>query len=188
MPLKSELREVIGALQSEVEFEAVVSELGAAGIDRARISYLTQEDIAASCAGAVGCDIKQLPRIDILERRPAAGSHTCDLARGDCRVVRRSRRRPGGDWRAAAPALLAGLASGGSVRWLAALFGQRHEGHVHEWAESRILNGGIVLIVSADRRGAEELIRPLTPMMSVRDEARCYADGDAKTSLRSAGA
>ncbi|MGB6314817.1 MAG: hypothetical protein WBG13_19970, partial [Pseudolabrys sp.] len=38
MPLKSELREVIGALQSEVEFEAVVSELGAAGIDRARIS------------------------------------------------------------------------------------------------------------------------------------------------------
>jgi hypothetical protein len=32
----SELREVIGALQSEAEFEAAVSELGAAGIDRAR--------------------------------------------------------------------------------------------------------------------------------------------------------
>ena len=44
----SELREVIGALQSEVEFEAVVSELGAAGIDRARISFLAQEEIAAS--------------------------------------------------------------------------------------------------------------------------------------------
>ena len=58
----SELRAVIGALQSEVEFEAVVGELGAAGIDRARISFLAQEDIAASCAGAVGCDIKQLPR------------------------------------------------------------------------------------------------------------------------------
>ena len=43
MPLESELREVIGALQSEVEFEAVVSELGAAGIDRARISFLAQE-------------------------------------------------------------------------------------------------------------------------------------------------
>src|SRR3954470_15145486 len=43
MPLKSEWREVVGALQSEVEFEAVVSELGAAGIDRARISYLAQE-------------------------------------------------------------------------------------------------------------------------------------------------
>ena len=41
----------------------------------------------------------------------------------------------------------AGLASGGSVGWLAALFGRRHEGHVHEWAESQILNGGIVLIV-----------------------------------------
>src|SRR4051794_28597441 len=56
MPLNSELREVIGTLQSEVEFEAVVSELGAAGIDRARISFLAQEDIAASCAGAVGCN------------------------------------------------------------------------------------------------------------------------------------
>jgi hypothetical protein len=33
------------------------------------------------------------------------------------------------------------------VGWLAALFGQRHEGHVHEWAESQILNGGIVLMV-----------------------------------------
>src|SRR6266478_3686049 len=52
MPIVSELREVIGALQSEVEFEAVVSELGAAGIDRARMSFLAQEDIAASCAGA----------------------------------------------------------------------------------------------------------------------------------------
>ncbi len=75
MPLKSELREVIGALQSEVEFEAVVSELGAAGIDRARISFLAQEEIAASRAGAVGCDIKQLPRVEIGlsddRRRPA---------------------------------------------------------------------------------------------------------------------
>ena len=48
---------------------------------------------------------------------------------------------------AAAPALLAALASGGSVGGLAALFGQRHEAHVHEWmTESQILNGGIVLI------------------------------------------
>ena len=93
----SELREVIGALQSEVEFEAAVRELGAAGIDQARIGFLAQEEIAASRAGAVGCDIKQLPpRRDRLERRPAAGSHACDLARGHCRVVRR--RRPGGDF------------------------------------------------------------------------------------------
>jgi hypothetical protein len=61
----SELRVVIGTLQSEVEFGAAVSELGAAGIDRARISFLAQEDIPASCAGAVGCDINQLPRVEI---------------------------------------------------------------------------------------------------------------------------
>ena len=65
MTIVSDLREVIGALQSEVEFEATVRELGAAGIDRARISFLAQEEIAASCAGAVGCDIKQLPRVEI---------------------------------------------------------------------------------------------------------------------------
>ena len=57
----SELREVIGALLSEVEFEAAIRELGAAGIDRARISFLVQEEIPASRAGAVACDIKQLP-------------------------------------------------------------------------------------------------------------------------------
>jgi hypothetical protein len=50
---------------SEVEFEAAVRELGAAGIDRARISFLAQEEIAASRAGAVGCDIKQLPRVEM---------------------------------------------------------------------------------------------------------------------------
>ena len=48
---------------------------------------------------------------------------------------------------AAAPALLAALASGDNVGRLAALFGQRHEARVHEWAESQLLDGGIVLIV-----------------------------------------
>jgi hypothetical protein len=148
MPLKSELQEVIGALQSEVEFEAVVSELGAAGIDRAHIGFLAQEDIAACCAGAVGCDIKQLPRIEISlsddrqQVRTLATSLAATVASfaGAGAVLAAT----GG---AAAPALLAGLASGGSVGGLAALFGQRHESHVHEWAESQILNGGIVLIV-----------------------------------------
>jgi hypothetical protein len=65
MPTVSELRKVIGAMQSEAEFEAAVSELGAAEIDRARISFLAQEEIAASCADAVGCDIKELPRVEI---------------------------------------------------------------------------------------------------------------------------
>jgi hypothetical protein len=65
MPLVSELREVIGVLQSEVEFEAAVKELGTAGIDRARISLLAQEEIAALCAGVVGCDIEDLPCVEI---------------------------------------------------------------------------------------------------------------------------
>lgn len=57
----SELQEVIGALQSEAEFEATVSDLEAAGIDRSRISFVAQEEIAMSCAGAVGCEIRRLP-------------------------------------------------------------------------------------------------------------------------------
>jgi hypothetical protein len=36
------------AMQSEVEFEAAVKELIAAGIDRAGISFFSQEEIAAS--------------------------------------------------------------------------------------------------------------------------------------------
>ncbi len=48
---------------------------------------------------------------------------------------------------AAAPALVAGLASGGGVGGLAALLGLRHEAHVHDWAKRQILNGGIVLVV-----------------------------------------
>src|SRR5438552_12585413 len=146
MPI--ELREVIGALQSEVEFEAAVGELGAAGIDRARISFLAQEEIAASCTGAVGCDIKQLPRVEVSlsddrqQVRTLATSlaATVALFAGAGAVLAAT----GG---AAAPALLAGLATGGGVGGLAALFGRRHEAHVHEWAESQILNGGIVLIV-----------------------------------------
>jgi hypothetical protein len=155
MLLVSELREVIGTLQSEAEFEAAVSELGAAGIDRARLSFLAQEDIAASCAGAVGCDIRQLPRVEISlsddrqQVRMLATSLVATVASfaGAGAVLAST----GG---AAAPALLAALASGGSVGGLAALFGQRHEAHVHRWAESQILNGGIVLIVhpaSADQ-------------------------------------
>jgi len=148
MPIVSELREVIGALQSEVEFEAAVSELGAAGIDRSRISFLAQEEIAVSCAGAVGCDIKQLPRVEIgmSDDRQQVRTLATSLAATVASFVGAGAAlaATGG---AAAPALLAALASGGSVGGLAALFGQRHEAHVHEWAESQVLNGGIVLIV-----------------------------------------
>src|SRR3954468_19999142 len=137
MPIVSELREVIGALQSEVEFEAAVRELGAAGIDRARISFLAQEEIAASCAGAVGCDIEQLPRVEISlsddrqQIRTLATSLAATVASfaGAGAVLAAT----GG---AAAPAVLAGLATGGSVGGLAALFGHQHEGHVREWGEA----------------------------------------------------
>jgi hypothetical protein len=148
MTVMSELREVIGALQSEAEFEAVVGELGAAGIDRARISFLAQEEIAASCARAIGCDIKQLPRIEIglsddrQQVRTLATSLAATVA--SFAGAGAALAATGG---AAAPVLLAALASGVSVGGLAALFGRRHEAHVHEWAEIQILNGGIVLIV-----------------------------------------
>src|SRR3954447_10325633 len=148
MPIVSELREVIGALQSEIEFEAVVSELGAAGIDRARISYLAQEDIAASCAGAVGCDIKQLPRVEISlsddrqQVRTLATSLAATVA--SFAGTGAALAATGG---AAAPALLAALAAGGGVGGLAAFFGRSHEAHVHEWAASQVLDGGIVLVV-----------------------------------------
>jgi hypothetical protein len=148
MPIVSDLREVIGALQSEVEFEAAVRELGAAGIDRARIGFLAQEEIAVSCAGAVGCDIKQLPRIEIglsddrQQVRTLATSLAATVASfaGAGAVLATM----GG---AAAPAMLAGLAAGGGVGGLVALFGRRHDARVHVWAESQILNGGIVVIV-----------------------------------------
>jgi hypothetical protein len=144
----SELREIISVLPSEVEFEAAVRELGTAGIDRARISVLAQEEIAASCARAIGCDIKRLPRTEIRlsddrqQVRTLATSLAATIASfsGAGAVLAAT----GG---AAAPALLAGLATGGGMGGLAALFGQRHEAHVHEWTESQILNGGIVLIV-----------------------------------------
>src|SRR3954469_2145767 len=140
MPIVSELRDVIGALQSNAEFEAAVSELAAAGIDRARMSFLAQEDIAASCVGAVDCDIKQLPRVEISlsddrqQVRTLATSLAATVASfaGAGAVLAAT----GG---AAAPSLLVALASGGSIGALAALFGRGHEAHVREWAGGQIL-------------------------------------------------
>jgi hypothetical protein len=177
MPIVSELREAIGALQSEVEFEAAVSELGAAGIDRARISFLAQEEIAASCAGAIGCDIKQLPRVEISlsddrqQVRTLATSLAATVASfAGAGVVLAA---TGG---AAAPALLAALASGGIVGGLAALFGQRHEVHVHDWAESQILNGGIVMIVHP---ASEEQFEAATAIMRRHCGADVFASPSA---------
>src|SRR3954451_6657940 len=176
MPTMSEFRDIIGALQSEFEFEATVRELGTAGIDRARISFVAQEDIAASCAGAVRCDIKQLPRLEISlsddrqQVRTLATSLAATVASfaGVGAVLAAT----GG---AAAPAMLAGLATGGAVGGLAALFGQRHEAHVHEWAETQILNGGIVLIVHA---ASAEQFEAATAIM----RRHCGAEGFASPS------
>ena len=144
----SELREVIGAMQSEVQFEAAIAELGASGIDRSRISFLAQEEIAASCADSIGCDITQLPRFefglsdDRQQVRTLATSLAATVA--SFAGAGAALAATGG---AAAPAVLAALASAGSVGGLATIFGQRHEAGVHEWAERQVLKGGIVLIV-----------------------------------------
>lgn len=144
----SELFEVVGALQSEQAFEAAVIDLGAAGIDRSRISFLAQEEIASACAGAVGCDLAQLPRVQIglSDDRQQVRTLVTSLAAtvasfaGAGAVLVAT----GG---AAAPAFLAAAATGGGVAGLSTLFGQRHEAQVHEWAERQVAKGGIVLIV-----------------------------------------
>jgi hypothetical protein len=144
----NELDEAIGALQSEAEFEATVAELGASGIDRSRISFLAREEMAASCASAVGCDITQLPRVaiglgdDRQQVRTLATSLAATVA--SLAGAGAALAATGG---AVAPAVLAALASGGSVGGLTALFGHRYETKVHEWVERQVMNGGIVLIV-----------------------------------------
>jgi hypothetical protein len=144
----NELDEAIGALQSEAEFEAAVAELGASGIDRSRISFLAQEEIATSCAGAVGCDITRLPRVAIGLRddrqqvRTLATSLAATVA--SFAGAGAALAATGG---VAAPVVLAALVSGGSVGGLTALFGHRYEAKVHAWVDRQIMNGGIVLIV-----------------------------------------
>ena len=160
----NEVNEVIGALQSEVEFEAAVADLGASGIDRSRISFIAQEEIAATCAGAVGCDITQLPRIEIglsddrQQVRTLATSLAATVA--SFAGVGAAMVATGG---AAVPGVLAALAAGGSVGGIAALFGHRYEARAHEWFERQVLNGGIILIVhpsNAEQRGmATEILR-----------------------------
>ena len=143
-----QLNEVIGALQSEAEFEATVAELGASGIDRSRISFLAREEIATSCAGVVGCDITQLPSVAIClgddrqQVRTLATSLVATVA--SFAGAGAALAATGG---AAAPAVLAALVSGGSVGSLAALFGHRYETQVHDWVERQVMNSGIILIV-----------------------------------------
>lgn len=140
--------EVIGAMLSERQFEAAIDELQASGVDRAQMSVLAQEEVATSCAEAIGCDITRLPRVEIYlgDDRQQVRTLVTSLATtvASFAAAGAALAATGG---AAAPAVLAALATGGSVGGLAALFGQRYEMESHKWAERQILQGGILLIV-----------------------------------------
>jgi hypothetical protein len=140
--------EVIGAMQSEAEFEAAFRELETCGIDRARISVVAQEETASSCAEAVGCDITNLPRVPIAlgDDRQQLRTLVTSLAATGASLVGGAAIAAMG----ATPVILAALAalvSGGSIGGLAALFGRQHESESHAWAEQQVLQGGILLIV-----------------------------------------
>jgi hypothetical protein len=113
--LFNEFREVIGAMQSEGQFEAAVDELEASGIDRAQISVLAQEEIATSCAEAIGCDFTKLPRVEInlWDDRQQVRTLVTSLAATGASFVGAgvALAATGG---AAMPAILAALASGGA--------------------------------------------------------------------------
>lgn len=142
-------RQVAGAMQSEDQFEAAVAELEASGIDRSRISVLAQEDLVFSCAKAVGCDISNLPRveIDLADDRQQVRTLLTSLAAtvASFAGAGAALAATGGG---AAPALIAGLAWGGGVGGLAALFGRHHETENQEWARKQILRGGILVVVN----------------------------------------
>lgn len=159
-----EFRKVIGAMQSVEQFEAAVGELNSSGIDRAQISVLAQEEIAVSCTKAVGCDLAALPRVEVnlWDDRQQVRTLVTSLAATSASFLGAgvALAATGG---AAIPALLAALASGGSVGGLAALFGRHLEAENRDWVESQILAGGIVLIVQvsddAEHRVVTEILR-----------------------------
>lgn len=144
----NEFNEVVAAMQSEQQFEEAVAELGASGIDRAQMSVLAQEEIMVSCAEAIGCDIKTLPRlpIDLMDDRRQVRTLLTSLVATAASFAGAgaAAAATGG---AATPAILAALVSGGSVGGIATLFGQRYEAQSHDWIERQVLKGGIILIV-----------------------------------------
>lgn len=147
--MREEVRQVTGSMQSKEQFEAAVADLEASGIDRARISVLAQEDLLVSCAGAVGCDLANLPRIeiDLADDRQQVRTLLTSLAAtvASFAGVGAALTATGG---ATAPALIAAVASGGSVGSLATLFGRHRETENQEWARQQILHGGILVIVN----------------------------------------
>lgn len=158
-----EVRQVTGAMQSAEQFEAAVAELEASGIDRARISVLAQEDVVLSCTKAVGCDLANLPRveIDLSDDRQQVRTLLTSLAAtvASFAGVGAALVATGG---AATPALIAAVASGGGAGGLAALFGRLIETENHRWARQQILQGGILVIVTpANKEQTEAASRVL---------------------------
>lgn len=144
-----EARQITGAMQTEEQFEAAVAELETSGIDRARISVLAQEDISLSCAKAVGCDLANLPRVEIelADDRQQVRILLTSLAAtvASFAGVGAALAASGG---VAAPALIAALASAGGAGGLTALFGRHRETENQDWARQQILQGGILVIVN----------------------------------------
>ncbi|WP_198174238.1 hypothetical protein [Mesorhizobium xinjiangense] len=144
-----EARQITGAMQTEEQFEAAVAQLETSGIDRAQISLLAQEDVALSCAKAVGCDLANLPRVEIelADDRQQVRTLLTSLAAtvASFAGVGAALAASGG---AAAPALIAALASAGGAGGLTALFGRHRETENQDWARQQILQGGILVIVN----------------------------------------
>jgi hypothetical protein len=95
---------------------------------------LAQEDIPASCAGAVGCDIKQLPRVEIglSDDRQQVSTLATSLAATVASFAGAGAVLAGTSGAAAPGSANWGGFGEGSVGGLAALFGQGHEAHLHE--------------------------------------------------------
>lgn len=145
--MPDQVAEIIGAIQDEAEFEAVIKELGTSGIDRRQISVLAQDKIARSCAKSVGCDVSRLPHaeIDVWDDRQQLRVLLTSLAATAASFVGAGAvLAVSGD---AASAAFVAATTGGGAGGLAAFFGHRHEVKTHEWAARQLVNGGILIIV-----------------------------------------
>lgn len=145
--MEDQFAEVIGAMQSEAQFEAAVKELETAGINRGQINVLAQEQLAISCTAVVGCDVSKLPHteINVWDDRQQLRVLLTSLAATAASVA--STGAVLAATGAAAPAVLAAAVSAGSAVGLGALFGRHHESKAHTWAEQQLKKGGIVVIV-----------------------------------------
>jgi hypothetical protein len=153
-----ELEEVIGSMQSEIQFEAAIDELVTAGVDRGQISILAREELVKSCARAIGCDISSLPHTEIAlwDDRQQLRTLLTSLAATTASVAAAGvvLAATGGT---AAPAVLAAAAAGGGAGGLSALLGKRYTARTHEWAKRQLLDGGILIAVHANSEAQRDV-------------------------------